>query len=274
MTDALPPTEQQRIQQLVIDQIETAVPESVPCFYGITGSFLYGTETPASDIDVRGFHCAPADEYILFDQPAAQHSTTHGTDDTMRDIDFTSYELREFGSRCLSHDFPVIEAVYTNTVILNELPTQIESLRTIINQSLPGQLPQRYGGMARSIYNRDIDQTDSRDRSTLKSYLYSLRGALAATYTRRSSEIEPDLMQLAELILDRSDRETVEAYIDQLQSTTDKSIDKSILTDMEAIIRAQIDDNVATQTDPHQATEYKTTLEEWMLTVRTETGTR
>jgi predicted nucleotidyltransferase len=197
---------QLEIRTLISNSLEEQDSALVPCFYAITGSYLYGTVTPSSDIDVRGFHCAPGKQYLLFEQPASQYSVSMELEEVDSEIDLTSYELREFGQMIAKSDFTTVELLYSDRFLINEVPAEIDGLEATIEEFLPAQLPYRYEGMVKSLHPEEAHiDTNSTTPLDLKPYIYSLRGALAAQYVVQNNTVEPKLTTLAAALLDRNE---------------------------------------------------------------------
>lgn len=173
---------------------ETVAGEGTPVFYAVGGSHVYGWADDDSDLDVRGFHVADARRYVLLDQPRERVADTRVLND--RELDLVSYELRTFGRLVADGNFNVLECVFDGERVLDRDPAAIDALESLVSVALPLDLPAAYAGMARTNY-RDLDP----DAPDAKTYLYAVRGLLAALYVAREHAIEADVRRLADAVL-------------------------------------------------------------------------
>ena len=146
LPDAVAPVVTSKIEQWLQQQS----PDLKMGYYAVAGSHLHGTATSDSDLDIRGFHCAPPCQYERLDQPKASFQTTlevptsEATTADKLDVEVVSHEIREYGVRLSKHHFNAIEPLYSEQII-HELPEDFRTTaQTIIEQSLPGRLPARY----------------------------------------------------------------------------------------------------------------------------------
>lgn len=243
-----------------------------PCFYAVTGSHLYGTSGTNSDIDIKGFHCAAGSRYMLFEPPETHRNIQTTIPSTEATIEITSYELRKFGTMLLQSDFSVIELIGSDMDIYTRESAYTHGIEEILKETLPGELPLRYLGMAESIFEREVKDSSPTDPAELKPYVYSLRGCLAAEYVQKHGAVEPRLQPLAESLLEEENTRQVQKFIDALQA--DQLPSQAVLTELRQVIVDKLETNEATEFDPEQRTAYKSSLADWMLAVREKTGMR
>jgi predicted nucleotidyltransferase len=198
------------IQQSIETHLTSSDAELQPSFYAVSGSHLYGFPGPDSDIDIRGFHCAPGVQYMLFDEPKAQVSYSTTLRGAGAEIDVVSRELRTFGEQLRKGDFTAIEPLYADATVQNVIPNQVVALRSVLASYSYGELPVRYLGMAESVYKGEIVESTEDD---VQHYLYVLRGALAAQYVEAEGRVEPNLNRLIESQLDESDVRVAEELL-------------------------------------------------------------
>jgi len=266
---------QLEIRTLISNSLEEQDSALVPCFYAITGSYLYGTVTPSSDIDVRGFHCAPGKQYLLFEQPASQYSVSMELEEVDSEIDLTSYELREFGQMIAKSDFTTVELLYSDRFLINEVPAEIDGLEATIEEFLPAQLPYRYEGMVKSLHPEEAHiDTNSTTPLDLKPYIYSLRGALAAQYVVQNNTVEPKLTTLAAALLDRNEVAIVQEFIQNLQNDALSANSTELLTEIHDITERELENIPAVSMSDDSREKYRDQLATWMLEVRESTETR
>lgn len=171
-----------------------------PKFYVIGGSDIYGFKSEkGSDTDVRGFHLAPNDQFFKISHPKEQiiinqDGLTSGYE-RFDEIELVSYELRKFGKLICKMNFNVIEWLFKGIVVADGIPMDIDLLRRVVKDALPGPVPYHYLGMAKQNYSKYLVEGKICYKPTAKKFLYVLRGLLAA---KRASEgeIEPDITKL------------------------------------------------------------------------------
>jgi hypothetical protein len=132
-----------------------------PRFYAVTGSHLYGFDATDSDIDLRGFHLTPAEEYAYLERPAGEVTVNmDGVTDGFEawgDVDLRSYELRQFGSLLEGANYNVVELVLAAPTVMNGLPLEMDALAALVRERLPMNVPHAYLGMARNNYYKHLD---------------------------------------------------------------------------------------------------------------------
>lgn len=258
-----------RIRTLV-DRVVRSRNDATPVFYAVTGSHMYGFPDEDSDFDVRGFHVVDDAEFLKLDGPREQFAinrdgTTEGFE-AYADVDFVSYELKKFGSLLYAANFNALETVFEGIEVVNGAPLETESLRTLVREELPMDVPETYYGMARSNYSRFHDPDSGDDRPSAKTYLYVIRGLLAGEYVRRERDVLADVTDLAEWWGD----DDLRALVDDLIAA--KRAGESPTTEPRLASRA--DDwcarlfDEATPRDGVDKTRYRERLNDWMLRVR------
>lgn len=252
-----------------IDRAVGARDDCTPAFYAVTGSHLYGfpSET-GSDVDVRGFHVADGARYALLDRPdeqilVNQDGVTEGFEG-VADVDLVSYELRKFGRLVSESNFNVLEAVFCGDQIRNEVPREIAALRSLVEDYLPLNVPAAYVGMARSNYRKHLDPERDGYEPTAKTFLYVLRGLLAAKYVREAASIEADVTVLADELLGETD-----IVADLIAVKRDDAA-----APVPAELAARADERITTLFDGmdpgerRETVEFRDAVDDWMLAVR------
>lgn len=246
--------------------------QSKPAFYAVTGSHIYGFPSEkGGDVDVRGFHLADGDRYLCLDTPQEQYiinqdGTTEGFE-AYADIDLVSYELKKFTSLLYTANYNVLEVVFCGHEVLNGIPLEMESLRTLIEEQLPMDVPKTYFGMAKSNYWKFLNPEKGKYRPTAKKYLYVIRGLLASEFVRQEATITADITELTswyddpeltrivnELIDAKHDHETAEIEGMELADDADEWIPRLF--------------NEAEPPEQADKETYKSALDDWMLKVR------
>lgn len=244
----------------------------IPGFYAITGSHLYGTASPTSDVDVKGFHCAEGARYMLFDQPKTQHAFQAQLGVDSLEFEVTSYELRKFGEMIEKSHFSIVELVTTAQPIYRYSDNALTSLVDIVHEALPAELPKRYAGMAQSLYERDVNGHILEDQTDAKSWVYALRGCLAAQYVQQHERVEPELLILADAILTPSEYDSVQTFISSVRNGDAPA--EAVSADVYDVIKAQIGRLDIAQFSSEERLSYREEIAEWMLDMRTLAGTR
>ena len=262
------------IRSQLIQHIRNKEDDVKPMFYTVGGSHVHGFADSNSDIDIRGFHCADGNRYMLFDTPQSQiqFSTEEFLNNTETEV--VSHELRTFGTRLTNYQFNEIEAIFSNSVILTRYPNSISSLQSILLEALPGALPNRYYGMAQSLHDQYIhpNAPDHGD-VTVKHHLYSLRGVLAAQYVSENHDVEPNLLRLSKSILDDDGQRIVERLIELKRTRDTESDEFEIEAKSEDLIHGLLAKNYSTEISDDERNNFQNDVADWMLEFRKQTNT-
>lgn len=246
----------------------------IPVFFAVAGSHSQGVAGPASDIDLRGFHCVDGTQYLLLDDPEPQIRFTIPPSQETPEIEVVSHELRTFGSRLLKFHFNAVEPLFATDPVIRRDSAQVSAIRSSIVGALPGELPARYSGMARSLYDDYVSgDAPRRDELTVKQLLYTLRGALAARYVEEQNGIEPNLRRLSQALLSESDRTTVQRLIEAKQTAGTDGVSAEEVRRAGELVRDSLGNAPSTSFSKTERETYRTAIEEWMLSVRERTDT-
>ncbi|WP_101295437.1 nucleotidyltransferase domain-containing protein [Halegenticoccus soli] len=267
------------LARIVADAVGT---EGSPGFYAVTGSRIYGFAGVDSDVDVRGFHVADGVRYLLLEPPAERIAATVSPgeggpaeadpdgegrrieadpvgEEDRAEIDLVSYELRTFGTLLAESNVNALEAVLDGIVVTDAPEVRVEWLRDAIREELPLDAPARYAGMARHNYERC-----RRDDATAKTYLYALRGALAAHYVAERSDVVADVRTLADAVL--GDADLADELVDAKRAGGE--LDPALASSAERAIEALLDAADFEGPDAAERRAYRERLDEWMLEAR------
>jgi len=257
------------------DVIEEAVAhkgtENRPRFYAITGSHIYGFDSADSDIDVRGLHLAPAEQYAYLETPAEEvtvnmDGTTEGFEE-YAEIDLRSYELKKFGSLLAKANYNIVELVFEAPTVMNGMPLELDALEQLIREHLPLNVPHAYLGMAKSNYYKHLDPEKAEGYTPKpKKFLYVYRGLLGAQYVIEYEDIEADVFELAEAV-DGGDPALVEDLVSHKRTAEAEFVSD----DLEARAREAIQQQfnaLGSFPEPEKAA-YRAALDDWMRKVRT-----
>ena len=250
--------------------IETAVrrDDRRPTFYAVGGSHAYGFAGEDADLDVRGFHVADGGRYALLDEPEEQivvnqGEVTPGFED-YAEIDLVSYELKKFGSLLYQANFNVLEVLFDGVQVMNGVPLEIDSLRALIEDELPLDVPRSYVGMARTNYRKHLDPDAAAYAPTAKRYLYALRGLLGARYVADEETITADVRDLSRHVLGTT------GIVDELIEVKLSAEGATVGDDLAGRANELVTD-LFDEADPPERVEkerYRERIDEWMLKVR------
>lgn len=247
--------------------------DAEPIYYAVSGSHLYGFPSDDGDVDVRGFHLVDGAEYLKLREPREQFvvnqdGTTEGFE-AYAHVDLVSYELKKFAQLLYTANYNVMEVVFCGDEVTNEAPLELRSLRALVRDELPLNVPETYHGMSKSNYKKFLDPDSRRYEPTAKRFLYVLRGLLASEYTRREADIEANVRTLAAWWGD----DELSALIDELIQS--KLSAESVRTNGELVVEADewittLFDEVEPSTSVGRS-RYEERLNDWMLEVRRRT---
>lgn len=261
----------EEIRDFIEDAVAQKGTQHHPRFYAVTGSHIYGFESADSDIDVRGFHVAPAEEYAYLRTPADEvtvnmDGTTEGFEQ-YAEVDLRSYELRKFGSLLAKANYNVVELVFEAPTVMNGVPLEMDALQGLIRDHLPMNVPHAYLGMAKSNYYKHLDpeKTEGYDPKP-KKFLYVYRGLLGAQYVLEHEDIEADVHTLAEAV-DGGNPALVEDLVAHKREADEPFVPDTLEERAREAIVEQFN-ALDTLPDPDKSG-YRDALDDWMRKVRT-----
>lgn len=189
-----------------------------PGYYVVSGSHLYGYASEDSDIDIRGFHVAPGEQYMKLQTPKEQFELNGAGqfkfldfDDSLEydggELDLVSYELRKFGKLLRKMNFNVAEWVTTiENQIFSATNPEIYELIDLVNK-YKGGLVKHYYGMAKSNHQRWLcEDGKGQYTPTRKKYLYVFRGLLGTLCVLKKDIIQPNIRHLSFYNLSRRNK--------------------------------------------------------------------
>jgi uncharacterized protein len=159
-----------------------------PIYYTLSGSHLYGFNSPDSDIDIRGCHCEELSETIGLHTPKTERSMTKG------DLDIVSFDLKKELGLMLSNNSNVMENILAEPIYKKP---QYDYLRELAQKSISAIIAKPFWGMAEHnlhLYIRTFNPA-YREKSVKKS-LYVLRAYMAGIYVLERGRIESNLKKL------------------------------------------------------------------------------
>lgn len=261
----------EEIRAFIEDAVARKGTERRPRFYAITGSHLYGFDSGESDIDVRGIHVVPPQEYAYLQTPASEvtvnmDGTTEGFED-YAEVDLRSYELKQFGSLLASANYNALELVFEAPTVMNGIPLEMDALRDLVRDFLPMNVPHAYLGMAKSNYDEHLvsERTEGYDPRP-KTFLYVYRGLLGAQYVLDHEDIEADVQRLATAV-DGGDPDLVDALVEHKRESDESTVPQELRERARDTIASQF--NALDDLPTPDKTGYRDAIDSWMRKVRT-----
>lgn len=272
--------------------VDAVAGDGPPGYYALVGSHAYGFATAESDVDVRGFHLADGRRYALLDRPAARvqvPATANREADpgVPAPVEFESLELRAFTDALAGGDFALFEAVLAAPVVRDDVPAAVDSLRDLLRDHLPLDLPCRYVGMARSLYSEldaaagesdgddDVGCDGDGDRNELraadlKKALYALRAVYAAEYVDEYGSVVADVRDLARAV--DGDPALVAALIDARRDggwpAREGEGESSLYTRTMATLERRLDAADYAEPTAAERDAFRDALDEWQCETR------
>ena len=260
-----------KIWEFIEEAVAQKGTEHRPRFYAVTGSHIYGFESADSDIDIRGIHVAPAQEYAYLQTPAEEvtvnmDGTTEGFEE-YAEVDLRSYELKKFGSLLTKANYNVIELVFEAPTVMNGMPLEMDALQELVRDFLPMNVPHAYLGMAKSNYYKHLDpeKTEGYDPRP-KKFLYVYRGLLGAQYVITYEDIEADIHRLAETV-DGGDPELVDDLVAHKRDGDGQTVPNDLEERARSAITSQF--NALDELPEPDKSGYREAIDDWMRKVRT-----
>jgi len=232
-----------------------------PRFYVESGATLYGFEDEDSDIDVRGFHQAPAEQYAKISTPSGQIEKIEEKEDT--EIDLVSFELKKYGNLIYKMSFNVLEQILCGRRIMSGVPLEISSIQKEINDRLPASVAISYRGMAKSNYEKYLNPNMEAYKPYPKKYLYVIRGLLAAEHVSYEEEIVADIRELAD---SHGGSDIVDRLIEEKREGKEFASNE-LAEDANNFIVNKFNSDIVHKTE-HDTEEYERVINNWMEDVR------
>ena len=188
-----------------------------PRYYVPVGSHMYGYSNNDSDVDLMGFHTVDADEYSYLYEPEAvvEINIKDNEYPQYSGLEVRSYELKKFVQLILETNYGAIEAILCGNPVVNGPTLEVESLRQIIRDYLPLNVPHTYRGMAKSNYHSNLDRDNVDKYEPLpKNFIHVYRGLMASLYVEKNEELIADVVKLSQQ-LDSADEDMVSELIDR-----------------------------------------------------------
>jgi len=150
----------------------------------ISGSHLYGWNSPKSDLDIRGSILLDKDNFLGLETPEEVWEKT------AENYDITLFEIKKMVHLALKGNCNILEEINAPQIYKSG---EFLKLRQLINNAFGKRgIYNSYKGMAEFNYKKFIKQ----GRNTVKKYLYVLRGLMAGIYCMETGQIQPNIEEL------------------------------------------------------------------------------
>lgn len=168
---------------------EASKTRSYPLLFAtISGSHLYGFNSPNSDIDLRGSHILPLEDVIGLN--SLKDTIESSSDRYGFDCDFVTHDVAKFFTMMLKKNGYVLEQIVSPLVIASS--PAFEELRSLVPLCLTKYHSYHYLGFAEQEWKVFLKTP------TVKSLLYVYRVLLCGTYLMQTKQLEPNLVKLNE----------------------------------------------------------------------------
>jgi predicted nucleotidyltransferase len=140
----------------------------------------------------------------------------------------------------------------------------METLRSLVEDHLPLDVPTSYVGMAKNNYRKYLNPERDSYEPTAKKFLYVLRGMLAAQYVQETRSIEADVTVLTEAV--RGETGLVEDLVAVKREEDTGHVPDELAARADEQITALFDES-----DPPERVEksaFRDAIDDWMLSIR------
>lgn len=157
-------------------------------FACIAGSHAYGTQTEASDVDVRFIYRHPLPWYLTIERKDDFIEYTEGTTDEVK-YDFVGWEIRKTLGLLRKSNPQLFEWFNSPTILINKIDDIALSAPCYWNQYAACQ---HYLQFARNTYFDAIEEGDVKNKALVN----AVRLILACDFIMRHDEIPPVQLEL------------------------------------------------------------------------------
>jgi len=154
---------------------------------GISGSHLYGFNSPDSDVDLRGIAISNTHQFLGLNRPMRNLDITEGN------MDIVIQEIGTITNLALKSNCTTLEQVIAPQIY--STPEFLEWKSMVLGMMNKTGLYKSYKGMAIFNYHKFIK---TGRKKTVKKYLYIIRSLLAGIYALEEGKINPNLPELLE----------------------------------------------------------------------------
>lgn len=155
---------------------------------GITGAHLYGFPSPDSDLDLKGIHLCPADDFLGLGNPKDTHDALTMFEGV--ECDLTTHEARKALSLLVKGNGNMIERIVSPLQLVQG--PRVDELQGLALRSVNKRFWGHYRGFTKGM------RREYRNKRRAKAALYVYRAALTGIHLLNTGEIVADLGDLAE----------------------------------------------------------------------------
>ena len=159
-----------------------------PLFVTVSGSHIYGFNSPDSDVDLRGCHQLPLEAIVGLKSPVEtidRESIEDGVE-----VDIVSHDIGKYFNLLVKNNGYVLEQIFSPLVISGE--SFLEELRPIASRCITRFHYHHYRG----FFNTKLKMLDNEPQKKAKSLLYAYRVLLTGIHLMNHGQVETDIRKL------------------------------------------------------------------------------
>ena len=159
-----------------------------PLFVTVSGSHIYGFNSPDSDVDLRGCHQLPLEAIVGLKSPVEtidRESIEDGVE-----VDIVSHDIGKYFNLLVKNNGYVLEQIFSPLVISGE--SFLEELRPIASRCITRFHYHHYRG----FFNTKLKMLDNEPQKKAKSLLYAYRVLLTGIHLMDHGQVETDIRKL------------------------------------------------------------------------------
>ena len=159
-----------------------------PLFVTVSGSHIYGFNSPDSDVDLRGCHQLPLEAIVGLKSPVEtidRESIADGVE-----VDIVSHDIGKYFNLLVKNNGYVLEQIFSPLVISGE--SFLAELRPIASRCITRFHYHHYRG----FFNTKLKMLDNEPQKKAKSLLYAYRVLLTGIHLMNHGQVETDIRKL------------------------------------------------------------------------------
>ena len=159
-----------------------------PLFVTVSGSHIYGFNSPDSDVDLRGCHQLPLEAIVGLKSPVEtidRESIEDGVE-----VDIVSHDIGKYFNLLVKNNGYVLEQIFSPLVISGE--SFLAELRPIASRCITRFHYHHYRG----FFNTKLKMLDNEPQKKAKSLLYAYRVLLTGIHLMNHGQVETDIRKL------------------------------------------------------------------------------
>ena len=159
-----------------------------PLFVTVSGSHIYGFNSPDSDVDLRGCHQLPL-EAVVGLKSSVETIDRESIEDGV-EVDIVSHDIGKYFNLLVKNNGYVLEQIFSPLVISGE--SFLEELRPIASRCITRFHYHHYRG----FFNTKLKMLDNEPQKKAKSLLYAYRVLLTGIHLMNHGQVETDIRKL------------------------------------------------------------------------------